>query len=117
MLHGEAFADDKGQYGKRLKTVELPDDNLVTAVFEDGSRHTANLLIGAEGAHSKVREYLLGPEKAALTPAPVVASICLTKLSAELVEEFLKLHKRSTIIFHPLDYFSWWGCTYYRVHI
>jgi 2-polyprenyl-6-methoxyphenol hydroxylase-like FAD-dependent oxidoreductase len=96
--------------------VELKGDNLVTAHFEDGTEATANLLIGAEGAHSRVRDFLLGPETAALNPSPVVASLVLTTLNTEAAQSFLKLHHRSSICFHPDGYFMWWGRTCYPIY-
>ncbi len=44
------------QFGRRLATIE-PGPVLV---FEDGSRERVDLVIGADGIHSKVREHLLG---------------------------------------------------------
>ncbi|MGZ8198881.1 MAG: FAD-dependent monooxygenase [Burkholderiales bacterium] len=37
--------------------------NAVTLAFADGSRATADLVIGADGVHSTVRDIILGPEK------------------------------------------------------
>lgn len=43
------------------KLVEVQQNaEQVTAVFEDGQRVTADVLIGADGTHSKVREHVLG---------------------------------------------------------
>jgi 6-hydroxynicotinate 3-monooxygenase len=39
----------------------------VTLRFADGSSHTADAVIGADGVHSKVREFLLGPERPKFT--------------------------------------------------
>ena len=39
----------------------------VTLRFADGASVTADAVIGADGVHSKVREFLLGPEKPAFT--------------------------------------------------
>lgn len=71
------------QYGKKLSVLShIPNDkggSTVTATFEDGSLATGNLLVGADDAKSKVREYLLGPTKAALQPLPVIG--CHTTLT------------------------------------
>lgn len=45
--------------GKRLVHVE-DDRRQVTARFEDGSTVTGDVLIGADGVHSTVRDYVLG---------------------------------------------------------
>lgn len=55
----DAFGRERIYLGKRL--VELEDDGRqVTAWFEDGSSASGDLLIGADGAHSVVRGYVLG---------------------------------------------------------
>ncbi|KAF2192840.1 FAD/NAD(P)-binding domain-containing protein [Zopfia rhizophila CBS 207.26] len=96
------------QYSKRLINVES-DGTTVTATFEDGSSESGTLLIGAEGAHSQVREYLMGKEKAALLPSPIVASATITHLPKEAALALRKLHSRHCIAFHPDGYFSWHG--------
>jgi 2-polyprenyl-6-methoxyphenol hydroxylase-like FAD-dependent oxidoreductase len=82
---------------------------LATAIFEDGTREVGNLLIGAEGAHSKVRNFLLGPDKAALKMCPIVSSGTIAKLPADAALEFKKLHPRYIIAFHPNGSFVWIG--------
>jgi 2-polyprenyl-6-methoxyphenol hydroxylase-like FAD-dependent oxidoreductase len=82
---------------------------LATAVFEDGTREVGNLLIGAEGAHSKVRNFLLGPERAALKKSPLVSSGTIAKLPAVTALQFKNLHPRYLITFHPNGYFVWIG--------
>ncbi|KAI9879127.1 MAG: hypothetical protein M1830_009514 [Pleopsidium flavum] len=96
------------RYGRRLAHIDS-DGKTVTATFEDGSRETGNLLVGAEGAHSKVRDYLLGKEKAALILSPIVASAVVTSLPAEVALSFRKLHPRYCVMFHPNGYFCWLG--------
>lgn len=97
------------QYGKRLLSLDAAAGPGVTATFEDGTTHTASLLIGAEGAHSKVREYLMGPEKGKVLASPIVLSVVLTKLPVEVIQEFLKVDKRSCLLFHPNGTFWWIG--------
>jgi 2-polyprenyl-6-methoxyphenol hydroxylase-like FAD-dependent oxidoreductase len=82
---------------------------LATAIFKDGTREVGNLLIGAEGAHSKVREFLLGADKAALQMSPIVGTGTIAKLPAETALQFKELHPRYLITFHPNGYFVWIG--------
>jgi 2-polyprenyl-6-methoxyphenol hydroxylase-like FAD-dependent oxidoreductase len=79
----------------------------VTVSFEDGTQETGNLLVGAEGAHSPTREFLLGPEGAKLLASPVVASVIITTLSRDASIALRKLHPRYTITFHPNGTFTW----------
>lgn len=56
-----------------------------------------------------MREYLLGPEKAALHLSPCVGTITIAKLPEEAALKFKTLHGRHTIHFHPHGYFSFIG--------
>ena len=96
------------QYDKRLDHIES-DGKVATAIFEDGTGEVGNLLIGAEGAHSKVRSFLLGPERSALQMSPVVSSIVIAKLPTEAALRFKDLHPRFVIILHPNGNFAWIG--------
>lgn len=53
-------------FGKDLVGIER-SSGAFTLRFADGSRSTADAVIGADGVHSKVRETLLGPEKPRFT--------------------------------------------------
>lgn len=94
------------QYGKRLRYIET-SDTFATASFEDDSTEAANLIIGAEGARSTVRNILLGPEKAALKISPIVASTCLPKFSAEAAEKLDEKHPRFSMALHPSGIHTW----------
>ena len=78
----------------------------VIITFEDDTQTTGNLLIGAEGAHSPTREYLLGAKEAALMPSPVVASVSICKVSCEAAQRLRALHPRYVITFHPKGIFT-----------
>lgn len=97
------------QYSKRLVSVDATSGPGVLATFADGTQHTASLLIGAEGAHSPVREYLLGPQKGNLLYSPFVLSVTISKLPVDKALELSKLHPRSSTIFHPNGTFQWIG--------
>ena len=49
-------------FGKELSHIENPG-SAVRLFFEDGGQVEADLVIGADGLNSKVRDHLLGPEK------------------------------------------------------
>lgn len=50
------------QYGKSLETIEYETSPTgVKAVFKDGTSVKGNLVVGADGPHSTVRELLLDP--------------------------------------------------------
>lgn len=100
--------DSYKQYGKRLSTVDS-DDKTVTATFEDGSQESGNLLIGTEGAHSRVREYLLGKESSELISSSIVASATLSCFPEQQVNALRNLHPRYCIALHPDGYFTWFG--------
>lgn len=55
----EAFGPERVHLGAKCVAVEQ-DETSATAIFEDGSRATGDLLIGADGTHSLVRQYVLG---------------------------------------------------------
>lgn len=51
--------DDVVRLGKTFESYEVLPDGRVTACFADGTSDTADLLIGADGANSRVRRQLL----------------------------------------------------------
>jgi FAD-dependent urate hydroxylase len=58
-LHDEASARGiRTEHGKRLVGAELHAGGGVTAAFEDGTRATGDLLVGADGVHSVTRRLL-----------------------------------------------------------
>lgn len=57
----ERFGTGDIRFGMRLTDLDQ-DDEQVVATFADGSTATADLLIGADGARSRTRAYVLGTE-------------------------------------------------------
>ncbi len=57
----QAFGPDDIHLGCKCVGVEQ-DPESVTAVFEDGSRVTGDILIGADGIRSTVRQYVVGQD-------------------------------------------------------
>jgi salicylate hydroxylase len=61
-LLADAFGRNEIKLGRRLVDVEQ-DERGVTARFDDATSERGDLLIGADGIHSQVRERLFGVEK------------------------------------------------------
>lgn len=99
----------KKKYGKRLVSIDTTSGPGVTATFQDGTTHTATVLVGAEGAHSPVREHLLGPDKGALLNSGIVLSILQSKLPVDRALALRALHHRIACAFHPSGMFMWFG--------
>ncbi|KAF5373076.1 hypothetical protein D9758_001501 [Tetrapyrgos nigripes] len=93
-------------YGKRLAEVKT-DGQTVTAIFEDGTKEEGKLLIGCDGAHSKVRDFLLGPEKAALRSLPFLCNQVMTKLPKETALAIRKVHPRNMNSTNPDGVYGW----------
>jgi salicylate hydroxylase len=65
-LLAAALPAERVHVGHKLVDLEQKGDR-VTARFENGASVEADLLVGADGIHSKVRHVLFGPEKARFT--------------------------------------------------
>jgi 6-hydroxynicotinate 3-monooxygenase len=61
-LQISAIPSGRLHYEKRLESL-VQDEHGVDLVFSDGTRSRADLVVGADGINSKVREILLGPEQ------------------------------------------------------
>lgn len=57
----DAIAPGTIHFGKRLESIDDSGDD-VNLVFADGSSARADIVIGADGINSRIREALLGPE-------------------------------------------------------
>jgi salicylate hydroxylase len=62
----EAFPQENMQFSKRLRSLEQ-DDVSVRLYFEDGSSATHDVVVGADGIHSRVRAALFGEESPRFT--------------------------------------------------
>ncbi|KAI1390924.1 FAD/NAD(P)-binding domain-containing protein [Hypoxylon trugodes] len=62
-------------YGKVFEGVEYAADGKSVAVqFSDGTTETGRLVVGADGSQSRLRNILLGPERAANKKLPLAAT-------------------------------------------
>jgi 6-hydroxynicotinate 3-monooxygenase len=81
------------ELGKRLADVEEAG-GAVRLTFADGSRVEADLVIGADGINSRIREILLGPEQPIYTGGVAYRAVFPTKLLGDL---------------RPADHVKWWS--------
>lgn len=75
------------------------NDNSIKLTFQDGTQGTGDLSIGAEGAHSPTREYLISKDEAQLLLSQVVASFYLTILDKETTLALRQVHPRYCVMF------------------
>jgi 6-hydroxynicotinate 3-monooxygenase len=71
------------QLGKRLTDIEETGD-VVRLTFADGSKTEADLVIGADGINSRIREILLGPEAPTYTGAVAYRAVFPSALLGDL---------------------------------
>jgi salicylate hydroxylase/6-hydroxynicotinate 3-monooxygenase len=90
---------DAIHFGKELMGIERTADHLQLA-FADGSRSSADAIIGADGIHSVVREMLFGAEKLRFTGQVAYRAVFPTKLLGGALAD---------------DRVKWWGPDRYIV--
>lgn len=73
----------------------------MTATFADGTTHTADFAVGAEGSRSAVRKYLVGEALAQPLQPPVVMAMVRCHLPQAQIDQFFKLGERLWVSFHP----------------
>jgi 2-polyprenyl-6-methoxyphenol hydroxylase-like FAD-dependent oxidoreductase len=102
------------QYGKRLARVTFDAAGApVTAHFEDGTTASGTILVGSDGARSRVREIAMGStEKAAVAPFPIWhmnLTVCYGDAAkarfvrSEFPTSFLALSQRSFHAFQSIS--------------
>jgi 2-polyprenyl-6-methoxyphenol hydroxylase-like FAD-dependent oxidoreductase len=86
------------QYGKTLADITYDPSGIgVTAVFADGTTAQGSVLVGCDGPRSKVRELLLGPEKAAVS----ILGLTFNNVAVEYRDAEKSLFMRKI---HPIFY-------------
>jgi salicylate hydroxylase len=103
----EAFPLENIRFSKRLKTVSESAQG-VTLEFEDGTQDTADLVVGADGIHSRVRAALFGEEYPRFTGVVSFRAVVPTERVKNVpeIEAFTKWwgpNPHSQIVTFPLN--------------
>jgi salicylate hydroxylase len=103
----EQFPAAQVRFGKRMQTL-TPSADGVTLQFEDGSRETFDVVIGADGIHSRVRTALFGEESPRFTGVVSFRSVVPTQRVKQVpeIEAFTKWwgpNPQSQIVTFPLN--------------
>jgi hypothetical protein len=97
------------KYGKTLTDLKDSgiDGDMVTAYFADGSASEGSLLVGADGPNSRVREHLLGAEKAKATTLDLNFNLLNVRFdNAETARYARSVHPIVYLSYHPDGIFS-----------
>ncbi|KAK5163239.1 uncharacterized protein LTR77_010825 [Saxophila tyrrhenica] len=103
---------ENARYNKKLVDLKHSDDD-VTLTFDDGSRDTASVVIGCDGAHSVVRRLLLGPDNPATSAKFAQTGVYRAVFPIEKFEKLLgkdqagvstvRLGPGGYVIHYPID--------------
>lgn len=90
------------QYGKTLERCYVSDsDGKVYAEFTDATKVMGDVLVGCDGAKSRVRESIVGAEKAQLTDSHVSMFNFPCKFDAELAKNIRDRNELFITSIHP----------------
>lgn len=87
VLHDRVRAFSEVRFGASIASLDAEGRNGVRASLEDGTGIEADLVVGADGLHSKVRALRFGPEERFLRPLGArVAAFLLDRADHPLIE-------------------------------
>jgi hypothetical protein len=89
------------QWGKKFVDAKTDSDTgPVTILFEDGSQAEADLVVGADGSNSPVRQWLLGPEAGSTTAADIVLFNGLVAYNDADMARNVRKHPLATLVYY-----------------
>lgn len=99
------------RWNKKLVGISFANDRKdgLTATFEDGEQIEATMVIGADGARSRIRNLLVGPEAAVNARLPYAASFIQAKYTREQALFLRKFHPLFLASPHPDNLFAFFG--------
>ncbi|KAK3316017.1 putative monooxygenase [Apodospora peruviana] len=90
------------QYGKQVVGV-AEDEAGVTLRFKDGTEARGSIVIGADGARSVVRQYLLGDRPDPLQKVPIASIVGEVELTGDALVHQLELAHSGSVIVKPSE--------------
>ncbi|KAF2825514.1 FAD/NAD(P)-binding domain-containing protein [Ophiobolus disseminans] len=96
------------RYGMEMVGAEVRGDGRVEVVFGDGTRVLGDVLVGCDGAKSKVRESVVGVEDAGLTDVPISMFNFPYKFEAGLAVRVRGLNPLFSMSIHPESGTMFW---------
>lgn len=97
----KAVPAQRAHFNKRLVAIEDKAGSPVLLSFKDGTNAAADVVIGADGIHSAVRSYLLGPEAAAPVFSGSVAYRGITSMDAAVEKLGAEYAQNSMMVCGP----------------
>jgi len=89
------------EHGRELASIEQTPDEKMHVHLKDGGVISGDVVIGADGARSRVREYLVGPRDNQLTDIPMSMFNFTSKVGAETAKKIRALNPLFVTAFHP----------------
>jgi 2-polyprenyl-6-methoxyphenol hydroxylase-like FAD-dependent oxidoreductase len=96
------------QYGKEVVSVKETEGGKVVLGFKDGTDAEGDVVVGCDGAHSKVREGICGKEDAALTEVPLSMFNFTAKFEAEQAKYIRSWNPLFLTSIHPDTGIMFW---------
>lgn len=88
------------QYGKELVEI-IEEDDKMKLRFQDGTEAVGDVIVGCDGARSRVRECICGKETAELTTVPLSMFNFTSKFKADQALALRKLNPLFITSIHP----------------
>ena len=93
------------QYGKEIIDVspieEGEEEGRVSVVFRGGEVVVGDVVVGCDGAKSRIRECICGVQDAALTEIPLYILNFTEKFPAETARRIRQMNSQFIVSFHP----------------
>ncbi|KAH7069994.1 hypothetical protein BKA63DRAFT_92978 [Paraphoma chrysanthemicola] len=96
------------QYGKEVRSAEVGMNGSVKVEFSDGTSATGDVLVGCDGAKSRIRTSICGPTQAALTEVPISMFNFPYKLDAGLAKRIRDMNELFITSIHPDHGMMFW---------
>jgi 2-polyprenyl-6-methoxyphenol hydroxylase-like FAD-dependent oxidoreductase len=98
------------QFHKKLRGIEYSEDGKwTTSLFEDGVSIVSRLVVGADGAHSMVRQLLLGQDQSKLRRLPYCATFVQAQFPPRKAQFLRSFYSSYLAGVHPSNKYGFFG--------